>query len=118
MYNHHLRICSEMDKRVIPNLTFIRYIGDIQEKKHLKDIIGVSTSEEIRALLEIIVNCLEGRLAGKIIDFKRLEKYKGKLLNICNIQQDIDSKKNLLSINIRAVQLILTAAAYFIHSLS
>ena len=107
-----------MDKRVRPNIAFIRYISQIPEKKHLKDILNVSDKEEIKSVLELILNILEGRIAAKISDLERLLKYKGKLLEICNFQEDISRKKHLLSLNIRPVQLVLIASEYFIHSLS
>ena len=107
-----------MEKRVVPNITFIRYISQIQEKKHLKDIINISTPEEIKSLIEIIINVLGGRFAAKIRDLERLQKYKGKLLDICDIQEDITSKKHLLNTSIRAVQRVLIASEYFIHSIA
>ena len=106
-----------MDRRVYPNVLFLRYIVSLTSKIHLREVLVVSSPEEIKTLLEIIANILAGHFTARIADLENLEKYRGELENLWNIKSDINTKKAELYKDIRAVQLVLIAATPFIYEL-
>ena len=110
-------LAVRMERRVYPNARFLRYIVSITSKIHLREVLVVSSPEEIKTLLEIIANILAGHFAARIADLEKLEKYRGELENLWNIKSDIHTKKAELYKDIRAVQLVLIASETFIHEL-
>ena len=107
-----------MEKRLLPNIRYLRYVVSIDSKAHLRGILAVSSPEEIRTILELVANILEGKFAARIKDLQNLQKYKGKLRNLWDIKTDVDTKKAELCKSVRAIQLVLIASESFIQGLT
>ena len=106
-----------MEKRVKKARYFLAYIDTIEKRNQLKKVLAAASDEEIRSLLEVIGNLIEGNLTCRIRDLANLDTHKTLLFKLWEGPGSLRVKRNKLGRSITQIRLVLVAANHFIKEL-
>ena len=112
-----LLLSCVMDKCIVPNVPYLKYLIDACDKKNFSAIIANSTPHETRALLELIgnfINCGTPLHTSFLEKLKKKEKVFQTLWKVRSIP--VSAKTQMLARNAKVIKVLLTALEYFINS--
>ena len=104
-----------MEVRIRPNISFIKFLITIKTKKQLEAVLSTATTDQIKAVLEIIGNLISGNIAFHSEYIHKLKRFKDLLDNLWNRWDAPAVKKMILCENLNALFLVFDAVKPFIQ---
>ena len=104
-----------MEVRIRPNVSFIKFLITIKTKKQLEAVLSTATTDQIKAVLEIIGNLISGNIAFHSVYIHKLKRFKDLLDNLWNSRDALAVKKTILCENLNALFLVFDAVKPFIR---
>ena len=117
---HIKAVCtlSKMDKIVRPNKGFIQYLVTIRQRTQLRAILRAATVQEIKVLLEVIGNFVEGWIPFKKDNLDDLEAFQAYLDHTWERRRiSVTLKREIMLQNISAILVLLNAVKPYILSI-
>lgn len=104
-----LHTANTMSKRVLNNWAFLHILTESTSNKQKRALLNTATTEQVKAVAEIVANTLAGSLPVPPSARKRLLRYRTGLREIAAQSTSISKRKALLLKFIRALGTLLSS---------